>query len=226
MNVDLREPSDRSPITTLVKGCNRRHAIEYCHKIRISKPGRFREYGEGLIRDAGEAQASQTSAQYETIGDPYHLPEVQLLKNAIDRASDQLQSKIKIEELNTQTTLKTTDSVTFGKNGWIFCASMGPDDPGEEANWRRSLPDGYDHSSYIYRPREFARALGSMVADQLGPKGTVAELKHSFGDGEETITHHKSQIVFHGPVVYVEDPYAVISSATSGTGLSVLAHLH
>ena len=75
------------------------------------------------------------------------------------------------------------------------------------------MPDDYDHNSYIYRPRAFARALASMVADQFGPQGKPDEMKHTY-DGElRLVTEHETQLVIHGPVIYVEDPYGTISNA-------------
>ena len=38
-------------------------------------------------------------------------------------------------------------------------------------------------------------------------------MKHSFGGELKLVTKHKSQLVLHGPVVYVEDPYAAICNA-------------
>ena len=76
------------------------------------------------------------------------------------------------------------------------------------------MPDDYDHISYIYRPREFARALGSMVAEQLGPQGREEEMKHTF-DGELKLRmRQKTQLIVHGPVVYVENPFETISKAS------------
>ena len=39
--VDLRDPVERSPITTLRKASSRRHAVPGCDTIRISKPRCF-----------------------------------------------------------------------------------------------------------------------------------------------------------------------------------------
>ena len=59
--VDLREPANQLPVTTLVRACAKQDAIEICHRIRISKPELYRENGESLIRDLGEGYASRTS---------------------------------------------------------------------------------------------------------------------------------------------------------------------
>ena len=55
--IDLREHENRTPITTLIKGCKEQYAIEKCNTIRLSRPALFREFGERLIRDPGEGHA-------------------------------------------------------------------------------------------------------------------------------------------------------------------------
>ena len=68
--VDLRESTNRIPISTLVKACERRFAIEAYKRIRISKPGLFREFGENLIRDVGEGYATLTTFAEERVNHP------------------------------------------------------------------------------------------------------------------------------------------------------------
>ena len=75
-------------------------------------------------------------------------------------------------------------------------------------------PD-YDHVSRIYRPREFARVLASMVAEQLGPRGKDDEMTHTFHGEHKIRTMHKQQVVYHGPVIYSDNPYRTISNSTS-----------
>ena len=213
--VDLRKTAERPPITTLVKGCANRYAIEDLRKVRISKPEQFRECGDGLIRDPSEAQASHIEIVERTVDDLHHLPEGQPLAEAVARTSEELQVSIEITALSTRVSRKTTDSMVYGKNGWIFSTSIEPTNPQEWSKWQASLPEDYDHVSYIRRPREFSRALGLMVAEQLGPQGQKAEMDHSFEGAKTAVTRHKGQFVFHGPVIYVEDPYVTIANAPS-----------
>jgi hypothetical protein len=207
----------------LIKGCAKQYAIEDFKKVRISKPEQFRKRGEGLIKDPSEAQASHTEIVRETIDDPRHLPEVQLLTEAVARVSEQLRVPIEITSLSTRISHMTTDSVIYGKNGWIFSTSIKPENQEGYERWWNSLPEEYNHVSYIRRPREFARALGLIVAEQLGPQGQEAEMNHSFSGTGEITTRHKSQFIFHGPVIYVEDPYATISNAPSESEAMLLS---
>ena len=59
--IDLREEGERTAIPALVKGCRREHALEDGETIFISKPARFREYGEELILDVQEGLAKEES---------------------------------------------------------------------------------------------------------------------------------------------------------------------
>ena len=49
-HLGLPNQQDRTPIRTLVKACRKAHVISELGTIRISKPERFRKYGEGLIK--------------------------------------------------------------------------------------------------------------------------------------------------------------------------------
>ena len=210
--VDLRKTADRSPMTTLIKGRPKQYAIENLKQVRISKPEQFRKRGDGLIKDPSEAQASHTEIASETTDDPRQL---QLLTEAVDGISKRLQAPIEITSLSTRVSHKATDAVIDGKNGWIFSTSIEPTNQEEHARWRNSLPEEYDHVSYIRGPREFARVLGLMVAEQLGPQGQETEMNRFFSGTGEITTRHKSQLVFHGPVIYVADRYATIANAPS-----------
>ena len=147
--VDLREPAGRSPITTLTKGCAKPYAIEPCRMVRISKPEQFRKQGEGLIKDPSEAQASHTEVQ-EKVDDPRQL---QQLAEGVDRISKLSQVPIEITSLSIRMSHQTTDSIIYGKNGWILSTSIEPANREEQEKWRASLPKEYDHVSYICRPR-------------------------------------------------------------------------
>ena len=108
-----------------------------------------------------------------------------------------------------------------GTNGWIYCASIEPGTPEEQAGWRKAMPPGCDVVSPIRRPRAFARALGAMAAEQAEPRGRVVLLRNSV-EGRTFCTAHKSQTVYHGPVAYLEDPYRRLESASSGLELALL----
>ena len=105
-------------------------------------------------------------------------------------------------------------AIDCGRNAWIYSASIEPETQAEQAAWREALPAGYDAVSPIRRPRAFARALGAMVAEQVGPQGRTLMLRSAV-DGQVFRTAHRSQTVYHGAVVYADDPYRRLENASS-----------
>ena len=213
--VDFRDPTDRVPIRSLIKGCRQEHAFELCNVIRISKPMRFREFGDQLVKDEREANPHHETLVSERTNHPSDLLEAQQLDAECNRASELVGSNRRLETTSTKVLESRFSSLTFGKNGWIFCVSIKPKNQLEERRWQESLPDDYDHVSNIYRPRAFARALASMVADQLGPQGAEGTMNHSFEGTGKFQTNHRVQMIFHGPVIYACDPYSLITNAAS-----------
>jgi len=213
--VDLRHSKDRVPISTLIKGCRREHALESCATIRISKPAQFRGFGEGLIRDPGEMFYSRTLNEYEVVNDPDHLTRARLRDDELNRAGELLETGIRTTTKSTKRSHRSWKSQTYGKNGWIYCTSIEPISEQGKAKWRKTLPKEYDHTSHIYRPREFAKALGLMVAEECSPQGKECPMTSSFGNLERVQTTHRSQAIYHGPVIYVDDPYSFVAEEIS-----------
>ena len=83
------------------------------------------------------------------------------------------------------------------------------------------MPAGCDAVSHIHRPRAFARALGTMAAEQAGPRGRIVLLRNTV-EGRVFSTAHKSQTVYHGPVVYLDNPVRRLESALSELELTLL----
>ena len=220
--VDFRDPSERQPVMRLVKGCRTEHAIETSQTVLISKPSRFRDLGENLIRDPGEAYTSRESLTYEAIDDPEQLAEAHRRDQAVNRAYELVEANETRNTTSVRTTRSTGQAFTFGKNGCIFCAAVEPTTPEEWTLWHGTLQVDYDHVSYIERPREFARALATMAAQQMGPQGGPIKFTNSFEDGPKLLTRHPVQILYHGPVIYVDDVYALLQAATSKTEIMLL----
>ena len=217
--VDLRDPADRTPIQTLIRGCETRYAIEHRKRARISKPILFRKHGESLIKDPEEAYLHEGTLVYDRTEDPHASTEAQSLGDEFVRSSQLSQTPLRVAARtkgHIRVSHENSRMLEFGKNGWVLCASIKPSTQAEREAWRQSMPDGYDHVSYIHRRRAFARALASMVAEQVGPRGTQAGLKTTV-DGEERVrTVNRVQIVYHGPVTYVANPYEFVTNAPRG----------
>ena len=58
-----------------------------------------------------------------------------------------------------------------------------------------------------------------MVAEQAGPRGRTILLRNTV-DGEEFSMAHRSQTVYHGPVVYSEDATAARAGTEAGHEVS------
>ena len=187
--VDLRDPLDRSPITTLNKASSSRHAIPGCETIRLLKPSCFLGRGEGLIGSGEAVRSSANDEPATAVGD--------------SAGTD------------------TADEVHCGTNGWIYCAFLEPETEAERAAWRAAMPREYEAVSLIRRPREFARALGAMAAEQVGPRGRTVLLRNTV-DGRTFCTTHRSQMVYHGPVVYPDDPSGRLERASSDLEVMLL----
>ena len=216
--VDLRHPSARLPAATLIKSGRQEHAMEAGGTILIATPQYYRERGEGPMWDESEGRASRVTRESSVVDDPADLAEARLDDRELNRAVQLVGSGIKVRSTTTAVSrsTRTTNSITYSKKVWLFCTSIEPISEEEDRVWRNAMDPRYDHATYIHRPREFARALAAMVAEQLGPQGQEATMAHNFGGlGEQAPTRHKQQTVFHGPVIYVSDPYEVVSGASS-----------
>ena len=213
--VDLRPPGTRIPITGLVRGCERKYALEDSETILVSNPSRFREYGEGLILDIQEGLAREESVvtTRETATESTRQRAVSDLNEAFELLDRRM--RLKYSGSNTKSNTDTaTKSFTYAKEWWVFCTSIQPATDDWEA-WRGTLPEDYDHVSVIGQPARFAHALAHMVADQLGPQLSEGSMTNSTGGVETEKTKHKTQWVLHGPVVYTDGVYDLLEGITN-----------
>lgn len=194
--VDLRAEGERDVIQSLVKGCKREHALEDGETVLISKPERFREYGAALIRDEQEglAKVDRVLPERET-------PEAAVRRRVVAEQNEALEILGLPDQKSEYQEAEKTNSefLSYGKDWWIFCASIRPDDDDWDA-WRATLDDDYNHVSEIGQPAKFAQALARMVAEQIGPHGKGEQVNGKLG----TKTDLKFQWVIHGPVVYTD----------------------
>lgn len=224
--VDFRVPADRQPINRLVKGCQAQYAMEAIGQIRLSKPSKFREFGENLIRDCHEARPrrSAVTVNLETIDESRDLQQARLRDQSMNRVSQLVGAGLNRKTTSVRRTYSEGESkeLEAGKNALIFCTSIEPSTPNERQQWHDALDDDYDHVSYVYSSRTFARELGSVAAEHLGPLGQVGSMTSSFEGMPTLTTHHPMQPIFHGPVIYVDDAYGLVEAATTKFELMLL----
>ena len=210
--VDVRAPADRLAVATLVKFGRSEHAMSELRTIRVSKPVHFRNYGEGLVRDPSEGEASKTEITGQRIDDPQDLQELQAFHDEVGQCAEKVGESIRITVSGLKTTTERGRRILFGRNCWIYSTAI---EPTTDEQWdclSESLDPAYDHVEYIHRPSQFAWSLGLMVVEQLGPRGRDEISTDSHGD-EFVETRTRGQLIVHGPVVYVADPFGVIDSA-------------
>lgn len=212
--VDYRHPDNRHPITTLIKRCEKKFAFEHCGTICISTPEKYRKFGEVLIRDPYEGKPTRITKESEVVDDPDDLKRVQARHDEFNRMARLAGSGIRRVTRSVITQCEQIESISLGNFGWIYCASIAPEGQDEARKWEHSFREtNYDHSSYIYRPLEFLHALGAMVVEQLGPQISNTRSEFTLADQSTVESESKGQILFHGPVIYVDDPYEVVSNA-------------
>ena len=68
----------------------------------------------------------------------------------------------------------------------------------------------------IHRPAQFAQALGLGVCEHIGATGKPGPVTGAFKGFKTFEVHRTPQIVAHGPVLYVDDPYRCIDEAEAG----------
>ena len=207
--IDLRHEGERTVIRSLVKGCRREHAIEDGDNVLISKPERFREYGVALIRDEQEGFAKEelVTLEPETPEEAARRRATADVNEALQLVGSRVKSVHRVEYARRNT---RSESLSYGKDWWIFCASIRPAD-GDWDAWRATLDEDYDHVSEIGQPAKFAQALARMLTEQIGPKGKDAWLTGTSHGEAGARTKHRHQWVIHGPVVYTDRLYETIA---------------
>ncbi len=196
-------------IRSLVKGCRREHALEDGETLLISKPERFREYGVVLIRDEQEgfAREEDVAVEAETPQEAAKRRATTDLNDALQLVGSVMKPVHRVEHSRRKT---RTESFSYGKDWWIFCASIRPDEAEWDA-WRASLDEDYDHVSEIGQPAKFAQALARMVTEQIGPREKDAWLTGTSNGAAGARTKHRNQWIIHGPVVYTDRLYDMLT---------------
>ena len=212
--VDFRSADQRTPIHSLAKGCERQYALETSATLRIARPCTFRASGGGLIRDPNEGKATTTRVLAERIDDPDDLREARVRNREMMRAIELSGSMHKLTRriISIKNTRSEGTTLTYGRNWWTFSTSILDYGQPPPQSWWESMDPKYDHVSWIRRPRGFARALGAMVAEQLGPQLDETQLTHKLNDGHDFVSNHSFQWLIHGPVVYVDDKYETLNT--------------
>ena len=221
VHVDFRMPNERSPIGAVVKYGKAKYAIEHSRNIQLTRPPYFRKEGETLIYDKGEGKViKQTVARIEA---PAAVQEAwtQSMGDILEEVADSLGMTVTSKNITMKdATITDTDEYTVewgNRDFWLYCTAMEPTSDPQSRALLESLEPGYDHASYIPSARTFAQMLGRAYVEQYGaPYDAEDPMKHTVGGALVGNTYHCKIGVYHGPVVYVADPFAVCTSAFVG----------
>ena len=221
IHVDFRMPDERSPIGAVVKYGQAKYAIDQSGTIQLTRPPYFRKEGETLIYDQGEGKVfKQTVARNEAptaIQDAW----VQSIGDTLDEVAESLGMTVTSKNITMKdATITDTDEYTVewgNRDFWLYCTAMEPTSDAQSEALLESLDPGYDHESYIQSARTFAQMLDRAYVEQYGaPYDAEDPMKHTVGGVFVGNTYHCKILIVHGPVVYVDDPFYVCTTASAG----------
>lgn len=212
--VDLTGKLSREALC-LAKASEPQFDLRAADTTRLSRPGVFRKTGEVLIKDEQEGRA-RTSTR-ETIEGPESATtqldrRVRAINAGLRLSDTKLTVRSRKREQRTHTSMS---ALTFGTDWLIYCTSLRPA-AGEEDAWRRAFPENYTTVVPIHRPTQFAQALGLGVCEHIGANGKPSPMKATFHGFQTVEVQRTTQIVLHGPVLYVDNPYRCIDEADDG----------
>lgn len=199
---------------TLVKAAEPQFDLHTAGTIRLSRPGVFRETGDILVKDDQEGQAhTETQSTVEEHEEQQNLERRMRALSAamqLNRTKMSANTTAKVTRTNT-----ASANITFGRDWLMYSTSICLESDEEEA-WRQTFPGSYTSVTHILRPTQFAQALGIAICEHVGVSGKPEVMTGTF-DGFRTVKAERvSQIVLHGPVLYVDDPYRCIEEANTG----------
>ena len=199
---------------TLAKVSEPRFDLRTIGTIRLSRPSVFRTTGEVLVKDEQEGQArTETRHTVEEPEDGELDRRVRALRAGISLGHTKM--SVKDATAKATRTNRTSAKVTFGEDWMIYSTSVWPE-PDEEEAWRQTFPDGYTSVTRLHRPAQFALALGFAICEHVGVGGKPAPMTGTFHGFRTVKVERTSQMVLHGPVLYVDDPYRCIETAEEG----------
>ena len=199
----------------LVKATEPQHDLGTASTMRLSRPAVFQDTGEVLIQDEQEGRARTLISESVDVASK----EAELLGQRVSALNAAMQlGRIKMSVSGSQwknQTNTSTSAVTFGGDWLIYCTSMRPRKEEEEA-WRRTLPAAYTSFTPIYRPTQFAQGLGLGVCEHIGVHGKPQPVRGMFHGFRTVEERRRTQMVLHGPMLYVDSPYRCIEEAETG----------
>ena len=199
----------------LVKASEPEFNLATSSTLRISRPSEFRNKGEVLIRDEREGRVEVRAEETEEFR-PKEADVIDERVRAINSALRLGPIKHTVNAKRKNKRSRTSvERLTFGKDWMVYCTSMCPSQE-DEATWRATLPESYTNFAFIHRPSQFAQGLGLAVSEHIGVRGKLQPVSSTFHGFKKSEEQRRIQMVLHGPMLYVDDPYRCIDEAEIG----------
>ena len=206
----------RAQDVRLAKLSRPEHGLETASSVRLSRPDVFRENGEVLLQDAQEGRVARTSNRTINSSDKEQ-------SDALRRRLDALNVAAKLNKtvMNLSGSTKDTQShsseasITFGSDWLIYCTAICCSENVED-DWKGAFPESYTCSTTIYRPTQFAQALGLSVCEHVGAFGKPSPVRQTLSNFLSAETKRIGLFAVHGPTLYVDNPYDYVSEAKAG----------
>ena len=207
------------PLPRLVKGHQEQDGVGVCGKVRLSRPERFRLWGERLIGDPGEMRHSLERVLEERADDSADLQKSRMVSAELNKGAELVGSGLKRTTKSVRVTRKNTRTLTVGDNCLMWSTSIEPDNAEQWKLWKRDLKESYGHLTPVLSPRRLARELGLLVLHEFGPQEVNMTIRDTTSG---VVTQLSGVMVFHGPVVYADDPFGFAKAASGNDSNRVL----
>jgi hypothetical protein len=120
------------PVARLIKCGRKVHSMHKLGTLRLSKPERFRTFGEGLIRDPGEGKVSRRVTTAERIDEPEDLEEEQEFLDEVRRCASSIGQNLSMRVTSSKTTEQRGTKIRYARNCWIYSTAI---EPATEQEW-------------------------------------------------------------------------------------------
>lgn len=104
--------------------------------------------------------------------------------------------------------------IYFGDDTLVYCVSVWPKDDKIDT-MKGSFPDEYTSVSKIFRPRQFAQAIGVGLCELVGAHGELQPFNDRFEGFGKRRYHRNLMLVVHGPVFYSDDRAKFLLESTA-----------
>ena len=133
-----------------------------------------------MISDLDEGVTRhEESTETVSVDDPADLSYAAEVDDEMNRGAAAIGSTRRSSVNSTKTTNRSSTQTThtYGKNGWIWCAAVEPENEQQSDAWRRSLGDDYDCVTTIKSPRQLCQGRAGLDRGQIDAANAEVEAR-------------------------------------------------